>query len=223
MKETYRNIIILVFAVILGMVLNDVQKYNYISDVGLIISFFGILATFVVISNYAQAKEAKDKVDGMESSITKIKNDIYDDKEQPVFKKEKAEVDEEIKEVATKLIQENNQRYNNIVNLLLEGLVPVQYAKLVKTIVEENNIYNCRVINPTTGREIKATAQLNEENKVVFKNRNHEIIENIEMVNGSKIDLPKIQQVVDLWKSINKTTREEKEAMNQIFEQPDNA
>jgi len=81
-KEKYRfhwflwGIVIILLAAIFCSQIPYLQiKDNY---VGLTIGFIGILATFVVVSNYAQVKEVKDEIDAKvkESKSESINRDI---------------------------------------------------------------------------------------------------------------------------------------------------
>jgi hypothetical protein len=47
-----------------------------ISNIGLVLSFIGVLATFVVISNYAQVHKIERKVENFDKEIRKLKKEI---------------------------------------------------------------------------------------------------------------------------------------------------
>ncbi len=217
MKETYKNILILVFAVILGMVLNDAHKFQFITDVGLVVSFFGILATFVVISNYAQAKEAKDKVEQMAANVQKIHDDLYDDNDNLIYKKSDNEISEdEVKNIAKQLDQENNQQYYNLIeDIILEGLAPKQHLELIKTILRENGVFECVVINPESGRNKGVKVRI-ENNDVVIRDKKNNIMNGITTLNESPFDIEQIQNIVALHKKIQQKANEQQEVLNQI-------
>jgi len=93
MKSTYIHIIILLFIItffafiffILGIYLRN--KYSFtISNESIVLTFVGILAAFVVISNYAQVKGVENnfnknisKIENLANDVDEIKKQVYGD------------------------------------------------------------------------------------------------------------------------------------------------
>ena len=70
--------VILLFAVAffsLAIALNKNYKFG-LSDDSIVIAFVGIMATFVVVSNYVQLKQSEDKVEECSKKIKQLEDDL---------------------------------------------------------------------------------------------------------------------------------------------------
>ena len=72
---------VILFIMLVFMIFLEITGQLHLKDSSLVISFFGILATFVVIGNYSQVKDIKqdthDEINKIKQEITDNFNNLY--------------------------------------------------------------------------------------------------------------------------------------------------
>lgn len=220
MKEEIKYIILIVGIVILEFVIIFAAKNSYISDQGIVIAFLGVLATFVVIGNYAQVAEIKQETKKdlaeMKANVDKMYGEMFDPHGKLLLQKASEVGDERIREIVAAYIREQDQRYSTLVNELFNRLTNREYIELIRTITTPNGRYSCNVLRNQARRSIRATVRL-EGDLVVFRNMRGDIIDDVQMVNEHEYNRLEIADLIRLWQKIS-VPQQEENVMQNIFE-----
>ena len=219
MNRVLKYIILIVGIISMEVIIIFAAKNRYISDHGMVITFLGVLATFVVIGNYAQVaeikQETKKSLEDMKHNVDKMYGEMYDPHDQLLLQKASEVGDERIREIVATYIREQDQRYSTLVNELFNRLTNREYIELIRTITTPNGRYSCNVLRNQARRSIRATVRL-EGDFVVFRNMRGDIIDDVQMVNEHEYNRLEIADLIRLWQKIS-TPQQEEHVMQNIF------
>lgn len=211
-QKVFMYLAVIVGFIVVCFILFYATKYSYVTEQGMLIALFGILATFVVIGNYTQVthikQETKENIKDLNTDVKKILADMYDPNDELRLQVKDKDIDIKIRTIIAAYLREQDQRYSTLVNELFYRLTNHDYIEMIKTITSPNGIYSCTVINPETNRTVKATVRLEGDN-VVFRNRRGDIITDINVVNGQEYYELEIADLVQLWIKIRRPITEE--------------
>lgn len=211
-NKQYLNIFVIVCTIILFIGVYYADKYSYMSDQGVVMTFFGILATFVVIGNYTQVSQIKNEMHSELSknaeNINKILSDMYDKDGKLRLQIKDTETKTQIETIVSNYWRQQDQRYSTLINELFKRIVNQDYVEMIKKITEPNGIYECKVLNPETNHIITATVRL-EGVRIVFRNKQGKIVNDVKVVNEHDYNELEILDLVRLWKKISNPVQDE--------------
>lgn len=186
-----------------------------VKDDSIIIGFFGILATFVVIGNYSQVINIKNDIfdESRDSSLISKVNQLYDATGKPKYESEIT------REVSKQLDQLKND-YNQDLKAVFDFIIKSSHSELM-SIVLANQEYVCTIKRTQTARRQTARAKI-EGNEIVFRDYRRDIIDTIYSVNDSKYDKDLYNRVVRWWKN-NDPIAISNDAIGIIYGQRNNA
>lgn len=186
-----------------------------VKDDSIIIGFFGILATFVVIGNYSQVINIKNDIfdESRDSSLISKVNQLYDGTGKPKYESEIT------REVSKQLDQLKND-YNQDLKAVFDFIIKSSHSELM-SIVLANQEYVCTIKRTQTARRQTARAKI-EGNEIVFRDYRRDIIDTIYSVNDSKYDKDLYNRVVRWWKN-NDPIAISNDAIGIIYGQRNNA
>ena len=186
-----------------------------VKDDSIIIGFFGILATFVVIGNYSQVINIKNDIfdESRDSSLISKVNQLYDATGKPKYESEIT------REVSKQLDQLKND-YNQDLKAVFDFIIKSSHSELM-SIVLANQEYVCTIKRTQTARRQTARAKI-EGNEIVFRDYRRDIIDTIYSVNDSKYDKDLYNRVVRWWKN-NDPIANSNDAIGIIYGQRNNA
>lgn len=211
-QNVFMYLAVIVGLIVVCFIMFYATKYSYVTEQGMLIALFGILATFVVIGNYTQVthirQETKENIKDMSTNVNRILADMYDSNNDLRLQVKDKDIEIKIRTIIATYLREQDQRYSTLVNELFYRLTNHDYIEMIKTITSPNGIYSCTVINPETNRTINATVRLEGDN-VVFRNRRGDIMTDINVVNGQEYYELEIADLVQLWIKIRRPVTEE--------------
>ena len=245
-KQIYKGIAIIVGFVGVIVAMYFAMKYAYISDAGLAISLFGILATFVVVGNFSQVTQIKndtttdianlrtytsteigsiktdvkgieEKVTSLNEKLEKVLGDMYDVEEKPRYQI-KTDNAKEVRSIVAEYWREQENKYNNLVYELFRRISAPNYTALIESVTLPKGTYSCLIMKKDAKRSIKATARLEGE-FVIFRNNKGEVMNDVEKVNNNDYNEFEMYELLQLWMKIRQTSSSSV-AMQNIYEQP---
>lgn len=214
----YKEVIaIAIIAVLLGVFYVLVVFCNLqISDSDVALGFFGILATFVVIGNYAQVSNIKNQMDQSINNITdesrdntlasKV-NNLYD-----AFGRPKYEL--EINAQITKALENVNKEYNKDLKVIFDFMLKNQHKDFLSDILSQKEV-KCKIYQIGENNEKTARAKL-EGLQIVFRDGRRNIITDIIRVDKKEYDAATFNRIVKWWLQ-NDQSNISAEAINIIF------
>lgn len=147
-----------------------------------------------------------EKVEGIKDRMDKVRNDMYDVNENPIFQ-EKTDIDKKVREVAVNYWREQEYRYDTLVNELFKRLTAPNYTELIEAIVQPNGFYECMVMKKGGKRSLKASVRLEGEN-VVFRNTSGKIITDVVKIDDKECHESELAELVHFWVKIRQTSSE---------------
>ena len=217
--DKWKEIIaIAIIAILIGALYVVVvfSKVNLSQD-SLVLGFFGILTTFVVIGNYAQVvnlkSEMKDDIAGINdetrtNSLASRINELYGASGRPKY-------EDDINTKVTSAIEKFTREYNIQLKTIFDFMLTNQHAEFLAQILSGKEV-KCKVRETADSNEQTTRAKL-EGDKIIFRNsRSLNIIERIYTVNGKEFDLQTYNRIVKWWLQ-NASQSISEDAMNTIF------
>lgn len=181
---------------------------------GSIIGFFGILATFVVIGNYAQVTNIKNQVDKdimdirnhVDDEITKITNEKDDysiiSKVNRLYQGNSPKYEVDIPKIVSENFERQKKEYNLTLKYIFDVLLKNQHGEFLSDILSGKEV-KCKVKSHIDDNEKTARAKL-EGSKIIFIDSLHQVpIESVIKVNGKVYDANTYNKIVEWWKSMN--------------------
>lgn len=199
--EKWKEVVTIgIIALVVGVLYVVVLFGNIdLSNDGIVLGFFGILATFVVIGNYAQVinikSETKQDIDKIndETKTTSLAykvNELYGANGRPKYEEE---IDTKVKKAVEDQIQSYNLQLKTVFDLMLN----YNHPNLLKTVLSKEE-YSCWVKRTPNSHKSKAWIKL-ERGKIVFRDRDRNTIESIFEVEDKPFDLEAYNKVVHWW------------------------
>lgn len=202
---------IIVIYIILFIILIVVSVFlifgdTHLTNDGLVIGFFGILATFIVIGNYSQVSKIENKMnkaieemnDETDKRSLKYKvNFLYDDLDKPKYE---ALIDTQKKTIKAEVAQTLKELYNdNEKNLrkILEILITSPHRELLCSLLSGKEV-DCSVKTTPAARKVQQAKAKIEGDEIVFRGEDRESISPISIVNGKEYNASEIKVLV-LW------------------------
>lgn len=207
------SLIVLLF--VLAICATIIWGNREVKDDSIIIGFFGILATFVVIGNYSQVINIKNDIfdESRESSLVSKVNQLYDGSGKPKY-------ESEITREVSKQLEDLKKDYNQDLKAVFDYFIKNSHSELM-SIVLAGKEYVCTIKKTQTGRRQTARAKI-EGDEIVFRDYKRDIIDTIYSVNDSKYDKDLYNRVVRWWKN-NDTKAISDDAMDIIYGRRNNA
>lgn len=183
----------------------------------IVLGFFGILTTFVVIGNYAQVvnlkSEMKDDIAGIKdetrtNSLVSRINELYGADGRPKYE------DDIISKVSS-AYEKLSREYNIQLKTIFDFMLTNQHTEFLAMILSGKEV-KCKVRETADSNEQTARAKL-EGDKIIFRNSiRRDIIERLYTVNGKEFDLHTYNRIVKWWLQ-NASQSISEDAMNTIF------
>lgn len=200
-KEYKEVIAITIVAFLLGVFYILVLFCNIgLSNDSIVLGFFGILTTFVVIGNYAQVSKIQNQMDRnintiidetKENSLASKINNLYDAWGQPRY-------ESELKSQMGNALIDITKEYNKDLRVVFDFMLKNRHRDFMSNILEHKEV-KCKVkivgeTNPKTARaKIEGT-------QIVFRNSIHRnIIEHIMELNGEEYDEVSFNRIIKWW------------------------
>lgn len=214
----YKEVIaIAIIAVLLGVFYMFVVFCNLqISESEVALGFFGILATFVVIGNYAQVSNIKNQMDQSINNITdesrdntlasKV-NNLYDAWGHPKYE---SEIRSQIRTDFEKLSKEYNRNLKNIFDFMLKN----QHRDFLSDILSQKEV-KCKIRHIGEDREKTARAKI-EGSQIIFRDSHRNIIPNVITVDRKEYNADAFNYILKWWLQ-NDQSNISAEAMNLIY------
>lgn len=186
-----------------------------VKDDSIIIGFFGILATFVVIGNYSQVINIKNDIfdESRDSSLISKVNQLYDGTGKPKY-------ESEITREVSKQLDQLKENYDRDLKAVFDFIIKNSHSELM-SIVLANQEYVCTIKRTQTARSQTARAKI-EGDEIVFRDYKRDIIDTIYSVNDSKYEKDLYNRVVKWWQNNDPRTISN-DAMSIIYGQRNNA
>ena len=172
--EWDRILIILLLLALMTIVVFLTIKNSFISDQGLVIGFFGILATIVVLGNYSQSENIRrdtqreiDKVQDSVVAINMIKNDFYEEGH-PKFGFSTKVIEEKISDEIGKRMLAQVASYEENLDKLFDYCVGKDYESFIYVVVKKEQRLPCLVRVKGYNRDRKAWAKFIDNKIVIF-------------------------------------------------------
>lgn len=214
----YKEVIVIaIIAILLGVfyVLVVFCKLQ-ITESEVALGFFGILATFVVIGNYAQVSNIKNQMDQSINNITdesrdntlasKV-NNLYDAFGRPKY-------ESEINTQITKALENVNKEYNKDLKVIFDFMLKNQHKDFLSDILSQKEI-KCKICQVGENNEKTARAKL-EGSQIVFRDSRRNIITNVTRLDKKEYDASTFNRIVKWWLQHDQGNISA-EAMNIIF------
>ena len=203
--EWDRILIILLLLALMTIVIFLTVKNSFISDQGLVIGFFGILATVVVLGNYSQSENIRrdtqreiDKVQDSIRTINKIQNDFYVEGH-PKFDMSTEALNKKISDEIGKRMLAQVASYEENLEKLFDYCVEEDYLEFMNSVVKRGENLPCMVRVRDKNRDRKAWAKFIDD-KIVFRDANYTELKNVIKVNKLDYDEERMNKLAKLWK-----------------------
>lgn len=214
----YKEVIVIaIIAILLGVFYVLVVFYKLqITESEVALGFFGILATFVVMGNYAQVSNIKNQMDQSINNITdesrdntlasKV-NNLYDAFGRPKY-------ESEINAQITKALENVNKEYNKDLKVIFDFMLKNQHKDFLSDILSQKEI-KCKICQVGENNEKTARAKL-EGSQIVFRDSRRNIITNVTRLDKKEYDASTFNRIVKWWLQHDQGNISA-EAMNIIF------
>lgn len=184
-------------------------KQNFISDQGLVIGFFGILATIVVLGNYTQVEsirhETEREIDNMQddvADIEKIKQDFYIEGRPKLDLYSKEEIDKLIsKEVGDRMFAQVKLFEQNV-EKLYDYCVEDNYKDFIDSVVKRGERKQCTIKRKDNKQSRRAWAKFID-NRIVFRDNNDGEFKDVIEVNTMVYDEERMNRLATLWANVH--------------------
>lgn len=190
------------------------------SDQGLVISFFGIIATFIVIGNYTQVEQIRQRTeqeinkildknnkDSIISKLDNMRDELYDkDTDKPKYLSLTDEYDRKIDSMVVKKLYLLDNHFNDFAQAIFNHLIYDKYKEIFVGVVFQNEVYKCQIMTASSKRN-KSAWMRREGDRIVFRDKNGDIIESITEVNGVAYNQKEMHLLLELWDKINKSIK----------------
>lgn len=217
--DQYKIIIIILLIVILLGVFYVLAFFWClpVSDSEVALGFFGILATFVVIGNYAQVSNIKNQMDqsinnitdeSRNNSIISRLNNLYTPTGHPKY-------ESEITTLVATALKEVNKEYNQDLKIIFDFMLKNQHKDFFSDILSGMEV-KCKIHYIGEDNAKTARAKI-EGQQIIFRDTRHrDIIRNIVKVNGKEYDENTFNRIVKWWLQ-NDQSNISTEAMNVMY------
>jgi len=220
--EWDRILIILLLLGLMTIVIFLTIKESFISDQGLVISFFGILATIVVLGNYSQSENMRrdtqreiDKVQDTVRIINMIQNDFYEEGH-PKFDLSPEVLNKKISDEIGKRMLEQVKNYEENLDKLFDYCVAEDYRDFMEIVVKKGDRLLCLVRTKDYNRDRKVWAKF-VDGKIVFRYANDVELHNIIRVDKKDYDEERMNKLANLWKETHKSENQAKDVYGELF------
>ncbi len=184
-------------------------KHNFISDQGLVIGFFGILATIVVLGNYTQVEsirhETEREIDNMQQNVAdieKVKKDFYVEGRPRLDLYSKEEIDKLIsKEVGERMLTQVKLIEQNV-DKLYDYCVGDNYKDFIDSVVKRKERKQCIIRRKDNNQRRIAWAKFID-NKIVFRDKNDGEFKDVVKVNDIAYDEERMNRLATLWNNVH--------------------
>lgn len=220
--EWDRILIILLLLALMTIVIFLTVKNSFISDQGLVIGFFGILATVVVLGNYSQSENIRrdtqreiDKVQDSIKTINKIQNDFYVEGH-PKFDMSAEALNKKISDEIGKRMLAQVASYEENLDKLFDYCVGKDYESFIYVVVKKGQRLPCLVRVKGYNRDRKAWAKFID-NKIVFRDSDDFELQNVVRVDKKDYDEERMNRLAILWKETHKDVNRAGDVYNELF------
>lgn len=220
--EWDRILIILLLLGLMTIVIFLTIKESFISDQGLVIGFFGILATIVVLGNYSQSENMRrdtqreiDKVQDSVRTINMIQNDFYEEGH-PKFDLSTEEINKKISDEIGKRMLAQAKNYEENLEKLFDYCVAEDYRNFMDIVVKKGDRLLCLVRTKDNHRDRRVWAKY-VDGKIIFRYSNDAEVQNVIRVDKKDYDEERMNKLANLWKETHKSEDQAKGVYDELF------
>ena len=220
--EWDRILIILLLLALMVIVIFLTIKNSFISDQGLVIGFFGILATIVVLGNYSQSENIRrdtqreiDKIQDSVNTLNKIERDFYEEGH-PKFDLSPEVMNRKISDEIGKRMLAQVKSYEENLDKLFDFCVAEDYKEFINIVVKKGDRLSCMVRTEGYNRDRRVWAKFID-NKIVFRYGNDEEIQNVIRVDKKDYDEERMNRLANLWKETHRSVDPAEVVYSELF------